>query len=104
MLGTIESTDSIVVAGVDGAARGGGVELCLAADLRLATPEASFAEPGVSMGIFGAWGGIRRLPDAVGDSHALDLSLTGRTIDARRRGTWGWSPGSLTTPETSRKP
>ena len=82
MLGTIESTNSIVVAGVDGAARGGGVELCLAADLRLATPEATFAEPGVSMGIFGAWGGTRRLPDAVGESHALALSLTGRTIDA----------------------
>lgn len=81
-LGTIESSDSIIVAGVDGAARGGGVELSLAADIRLATPAATFAEPGVSMGIFGAWGGTRRLPEAVGDSHALDLSLTGRTIDA----------------------
>ena len=45
-------------------------------------PEATFAEPGVSMGIFGAWGGTRRLPRAVGESHALDLSLSGRTVDA----------------------
>jgi enoyl-CoA hydratase/carnithine racemase len=34
------------------------------------------------MGIFGAWGGTRRLPAAVGDSHALDLSLSGRVVDA----------------------
>ncbi|MFB6153556.1 MAG: enoyl-CoA hydratase/isomerase family protein [Halodesulfurarchaeum sp.] len=78
----IESADAIVVAGIDGPARGGGVELALAADLRVATPEATFAEPGVSMGLFGAWGGTRRLPAAVGETHALDLSLSGRTIDA----------------------
>lgn len=82
VLDTIESTDSVVVAGIDGPARGGGVELALAADLRLATPDATFAEPGVSMGIFGAWGGTRRLPAAVGETHALDLSLSGRTIGA----------------------
>lgn len=81
-LDALENSDSVVVAGVDGAARGGGVELALAADLRLATPEATFAEPGVRMGIFGAWGGTRRLPEAVGETHALDLSLSGRTIGA----------------------
>ncbi|MFB6266587.1 MAG: enoyl-CoA hydratase/isomerase family protein [Halodesulfurarchaeum sp.] len=78
----IESSDAVVVAGIDGPARGGGVELALAADLRIATPAATFAEPGVSMGIFGAWGGTRRLPAAVGETQALDLSLSGRTIDA----------------------
>lgn len=82
MCNAIESTDSVVVAGIDGPARGGGVELALAADIRVATPDASFAEPGVSLGIFGAWGGTRRLPNAVGETHALDLSLSGRTIGA----------------------
>jgi enoyl-CoA hydratase/carnithine racemase len=78
----IERTDSAVVAGIDGAARGGGVELALACDLRLATPDASFAETGVRLGLFGAWGGTHRLPAVVGRGNALDLALSGRTVDA----------------------
>jgi enoyl-CoA hydratase len=78
----IEDSDAAVVAGVDGAARGGGVELALACDLRVASPDATFAEPGVTFGLFGAWGGTVRLPEAVGASHAADLSLSGRVVDA----------------------
>ncbi|MGB9964710.1 enoyl-CoA hydratase/isomerase family protein [Halobacterium hubeiense] len=81
-LNAVEDADSVVVAGVDGAARGGGVELALACDVRVCTPDATFAEPGVSLGVFGAWGGTRRLPEAVGATHAADLSLSGRTVDA----------------------
>lgn len=82
-MSAIEDADAVVVAGVDGAARGGGVELTLASDVRVATPDATFAETGVSLGLFGAWGGTRRLPRAVGESAALDLSLTGRVVDAQ---------------------
>lgn len=78
----IEQSNSVVVAGIDGAARGGGVELALACDLRVATPSATFAEPGVKLGIFGAWGGTIRLPRVVGEGNALDLSLSGRSVDA----------------------
>ncbi|WP_158055478.1 enoyl-CoA hydratase/isomerase family protein [Halorussus halophilus] len=78
----VEATDSVVVAGIDGAARGGGVELALACDLRIATAGATFAEPGVSLGLFGAWGGTVRLPRIVGEGEALDLALSGRTIGA----------------------
>ena len=78
----IEESDPVVVAGIDGAARGGGVDLALACDLRIATPAATFAESGVRLGLFGAWGGTVRLPRIVGESNALDLSLSGRTIDA----------------------
>ncbi|WP_232686620.1 enoyl-CoA hydratase/isomerase family protein [Halobacterium zhouii] len=81
-MNAIEDADSVVVAGVDGAARGGGVELALACDLRACTPDATFAETGVALGLFGAWGGTRRLSRAVGDTHAADLSLSGRTVDA----------------------
>ena len=81
-MNAIEDADSVVVAGVDGAARGGGVELALACDVRVCTPDATFAETGVTLGLFGAWGGTRRLPRAVGASHAADLSLSGRTVDA----------------------
>jgi enoyl-CoA hydratase len=78
----IEDAESVVLAGIDGPARGGGVELALACDLRLATPEASFAETGVRLGLFGAWGGTHRLPAVVGQGNALDLALSGRTVDA----------------------
>ena len=78
----IERNEAVVVAGIDGAARGGGVELALACDVRVATPEASFAETGVRLGLFGAWGGTHRLPAVVGAGNARDLALSGRTVDA----------------------
>jgi enoyl-CoA hydratase/carnithine racemase len=79
---TIESADVVVVAGVDGAARGGGVELALACDVRVAGPDATFAEPGVQFGLFGAWGGTVRLSRVVGEGDAMDLALSGRVVDA----------------------
>jgi enoyl-CoA hydratase/carnithine racemase len=78
----LAEAESIVVAGIDGHARGGGVELALACDLRLATPRATFAEPGVELGLLGAWGGTARLPEVIGAADAMDLALSGRTIDA----------------------
>lgn len=78
----LEAYDGAVIAGIDGAARGGGVELALACDLRVATPAATFAESGVSLGLFGAWGGTARLPRIVGEGVALDIALSGRVLDA----------------------
>ncbi len=78
----IEDSPSVVIAGIEGPARGGGVELAAACDMRIATPEATFAEPGVTFGLFGAWGGTVRLPELVGTGDALDLSLSGRVIDS----------------------
>jgi enoyl-CoA hydratase/carnithine racemase len=78
----IEAADAVVVAGIDGSARGGGVELALACDVRVATPDATFAETGISLGLFGAWGGTVRLPRVVGEGEAMDLALSGRSVDA----------------------
>ena len=78
----LADSDSVVVAGIDGPARGGGVELALACDLRVGTPEATLAEPGVAFGLFGAWGGTVRLPRIVGLGEAMDVALTGRVVDA----------------------
>ncbi|TKX54572.1 enoyl-CoA hydratase/isomerase family protein [Halorubrum sp. SP3] len=78
----VEESPTVVVCGVDGAARGGGVELALAADVRVATPRATFAEPGVSLGLFGAWGGTGRLPRVMREGDALDFALSGRVLDA----------------------
>lgn len=79
-----ETYDGAVVAGIDGAARGGGLELALACDVRVATPAATFAEPGVQLGLFGAWGGTARLPAIVGLGNALDLGLSGTVVGAER--------------------
>jgi len=73
--------DGATVAAVDGAARGGGVELALACDVRVCTRRSTFAESGVTLGLFGAWGGTGRLVDIVGKSAAMDLSLSGRVLD-----------------------
>ena len=78
----IEDSPSVVVCGIDGPARGGGVELALAADIRVATPLATLAEPGVSLGLFGAWGGTVRLPRVMREGDALDFALSGRALDA----------------------
>lgn len=76
--------DGAVVAGIDGAARGGGVELALACDLRVCTPRSTFAETGTSVGLFGAWGGTVRLPAVVGRGVAMDLTLSARVVDAEQ--------------------
>ncbi|WP_408959664.1 enoyl-CoA hydratase/isomerase family protein [Natrinema sp. 74] len=79
---TIEDSPAVVVAGIDGPARGGGLELALACDVRVGTPESTYGEPGVSFGLFGAWGGTVRLPRVLGEGDALEFALSGRSIDA----------------------
>ena len=74
------------VAAINGACLGGGTELALACDYRLMS-DARKAQIGlleVRLGIFPAWGGCTRLPKIVGLAAALDLILTGKTLDARR--------------------
>jgi enoyl-CoA hydratase len=79
---TIEDSDPIVVAEIGGAARGGGLELALACDVRVGTPDSTYGEPGVTFGLFGAWGGTVRLPRIVGEGDALEFACSGRVVDA----------------------
>ncbi|MDJ1431379.1 enoyl-CoA hydratase/isomerase family protein [Halostagnicola sp. A-GB9-2] len=86
---TIEESPAVVVAGIDGPVRGGGLELALACDVRVGTPSATFGEPGVTFGLFGAWGGTVRLPRIIGEGDALEFVLSGRVVgaeEARRIG------------------
>ncbi|MGE3578609.1 MAG: 3-hydroxyacyl-CoA dehydrogenase NAD-binding domain-containing protein [Vicinamibacterales bacterium] len=75
-----------VVVAIDGVCLGGGMELALAAHYRVATldPATKLGLPEVRLGIIPAAGGCQRLPRLVGLRLALDLILTGRTLDARR--------------------
>src|SRR4029077_2811610 len=77
---------SPTVAAIDGVCLGGGTELALACDSRIAAEEArtQIGLPETMLGIFPAWGGTTRLPRLVGLPVALDLILSGRSLDAKR--------------------
>src|SRR5712692_4082981 len=71
---------------VNGFCMGGGVELALACRYRVALddPKTRFALPEVMLGIMPAWHGVQWLPKLVGPAAALDMLLTGKSVDARR--------------------
>jgi len=70
------------VAVVNGYAFGGGLELALACTFRLATPDARMGLPEIKLGLIPGYGGTQRLPRVVGSARALELVMTGRTVDA----------------------
>ena len=72
------------LAAIDGPAFGGGLELALACDLRLATSRARFALPETSLGLLPAAGAIWRLPQLVGLGLAREMILMGKELDASR--------------------
>ena len=73
-----------VIAAINGHCLGGGLELALQCDIRIAAEEAGFGLPEVCAGSIPAVGGVVRLVQAVGTSHALELALTGARIPAAR--------------------
>lgn len=79
----IENSRLPVIAAVNGFALGGGAVLTLACDIRMASHSAKFGFPEVKVGAFASGSGTQRLPRLVGRGRALDLLMTGRTIDAR---------------------
>lgn len=78
----LEAMPQPVIAAVNGFAFGGGCELALACDIRLASENARFAQPEVGLGIPPGWGGSQRLPRLVGPGIASELILTGRHVFA----------------------
>lgn len=78
----LERTGATTIAAINGAALGGGTEIALACDLRIAGQRAKLGLPEVSVGIFPGWGGAVRLPRLIPRGLALELILTGRAVDA----------------------
>lgn len=78
----LEQSHLVVIAGVNGFALGGGMELAMACDIRLASNNAMFGLPEVGLGIIPGYGGSQRLARLVGRGLAMELMCTGRKFDA----------------------
>jgi enoyl-CoA hydratase len=81
-LDRLAALDTPTIAAVDGVALGGGLELALACTLRVAGDAARLALPQIKLGTIPSAGGTQRLPRMIGHGKALDLLVTGRTVDA----------------------
>jgi enoyl-CoA hydratase len=77
------------IAAVNGLAFGGGLELALATDMRIAAATADFAMPEVKIATLPGWAGTRRLPEVIGVARAKQMIFTGARIDAGTAELWG---------------
>lgn len=78
-----------VIAAVNGFALGGGLELAMAADLRVAGPGSALGQPEITLGNLPGWGGTQRLPRLVGVARATEMILTGELLSAAKALEWG---------------
>jgi|ETNmetMinimDraft_33_1059910.scaffolds.fasta_scaffold58397_2 enoyl-CoA hydratase len=82
VLSKIENLSKPTIAAINGFALGGGCELAMSMDIRLASKNAILGQPEVKLGVIPGFGGTQRLPRLIGPAKAKELILTGRTITA----------------------
>ena len=85
----IEAFPKAVVAAINGFCLGGGAELAMSCDIRIASEHARFGQPEVNIGITPGWGGTQRLTRLIGKTRAQPLLLTGEMLGAKDALEWG---------------
>ncbi|HET7815262.1 MAG TPA: 3-hydroxyacyl-CoA dehydrogenase NAD-binding domain-containing protein [Candidatus Baltobacteraceae bacterium] len=89
VIAAIEAGSKTYVAAIDGTCMGGGLELSLACDYRIATPKSKMGLPEIKLGLLPGAGGTQRLPRLIGAQDALQMMLKGETVnadDAKKKG------------------
>ena len=88
-LGVLDASPKPVVAAINGVALGGGLELALVCDLRIAAAHAQLGPPETGLGIIPGAGGTQRLPRVVGEARAAEMICLGRRLSALEALDWG---------------
>lgn len=82
LMNRIATTERETTAAINGFCFGGALDLALACERRIASPEATFCHPGARLGIITGWGGTQRLPRLIGEANALEMFFTASPISA----------------------